>query len=319
MQVDDAMVGAYLLTLSLRPLDEIGALLAEHAAAPERRLAQRALADELTELVHGAEAADAAARGRRGALRRRPDAAPASGLEAVAAEVPNVGSRATSTASGARAARRRRLGQVEQRGPTRCSPRAASGATERCSTRTAGCAESDLLSGGFVLLRKGKQTTTLVGKVLHDSRLTPPGRSDSVAPRLRTGSARRRHGTTRSGLPCARACPSFGSLKTEEKTERQCGQRRVDLRVTAELSVNSMSHTCRSQPVGSQSDLDSAVGQLSRSIVHIEFVPARTMHRDSRPSRSDVLVGEFDPGSGRTLAACLTHASRTRSILLGKI
>src|SRR5271166_5125765 len=26
------------------------------------------------------------------------------------------------------------------------------------------------------------------------------------------------------------------------------------------------------------------------------------------------LNGEFDPGSGRTLAACLTHASRTRSI-----
>ena len=24
-----------------------------------------------------------------------------------------------------------------------------------------------------------------------------------------------------------------------------------------------------------------------------------------------VLLGEFDPGSGRTLAACLTHASRT--------
>ena len=23
------------------------------------------------------------------------------------------------------------------------------------------------------------------------------------------------------------------------------------------------------------------------------------------------IVGEFDPGSGRTLAACLTHASRT--------
>src|SRR5690606_25506227 len=26
-----------------------------------------------------------------------------------------------------------------------------------------------------------------------------------------------------------------------------------------------------------------------------------------------VFDGEFDPGSGRTLAACLTHASRTRS------
>ena len=29
-----------------------------------------------------------------------------------------------------------------------------------------------------------------------------------------------------------------------------------------------------------------------------------------------VLFGEFDPGSGRTLAACLTHASRTVKRLL---
>lgn len=31
-----------------------------------------------------------------------------------------------------------------------------------------------------------------------------------------------------------------------------------------------------------------------------------------------IFYGEFDPGSGRTLAACLTHASRTmiRSLLL---
>ena len=27
-------------------------------------------------------------------------------------------------------------------------------------------------------------------------------------------------------------------------------------------------------------------------------------------------VGEFDPGSGRTLAACLTHASRTDCLVL---
>ena len=30
-----------------------------------------------------------------------------------------------------------------------------------------------------------------------------------------------------------------------------------------------------------------------------------------------VLVGEFDPGSGRTLAACLTHASRAERPLRG--
>src|ERR671915_1541598 len=29
------------------------------------------------------------------------------------------------------------------------------------------------------------------------------------------------------------------------------------------------------------------------------------------------LVGEFDPGSGRTLAACLTHASRAERPFLG--
>ena len=30
-----------------------------------------------------------------------------------------------------------------------------------------------------------------------------------------------------------------------------------------------------------------------------------------------VFVGEFDPGSGRTLAACLTHASRAERPLRG--
>ena len=60
VQAGDEEVEGYLLRLSLRPLDEIGALLAEHRAAPERRVAQRALARELTELVHGTEAAQAA-------------------------------------------------------------------------------------------------------------------------------------------------------------------------------------------------------------------------------------------------------------------
>ena len=33
----------------------------------------------------------------------------------------------------------------------------------------------------------------------------------------------------------------------------------------------------------------------------------------SEPIKSSFYYGEFDPGSGRTLAAGLTHASRTRS------
>ena len=36
----------------------------------------------------------------------------------------------------------------------------------------------------------------------------------------------------------------------------------------------------------------------------------------SRFGLSAFVCGEFDPGSGRTLAACLTHASRTGSVSL---
>ena len=61
VQATDDEVAGYLRRLSLRPLDEVEDLVAEHEEAPERRLAQRALADELTALVHGREAAAAAA------------------------------------------------------------------------------------------------------------------------------------------------------------------------------------------------------------------------------------------------------------------
>ncbi len=61
VQATDDEVAGYLRRLSLRPLDEVEDLVAEHEKAPERRLAQRALADELTALVHGREAAAAAA------------------------------------------------------------------------------------------------------------------------------------------------------------------------------------------------------------------------------------------------------------------
>src|SRR5829696_8775776 len=36
-------------------------------------------------------------------------------------------------------------------------------------------------------------------------------------------------------------------------------------------------------------------------------------------SRDQIIYGELDPGSGRTLAACLTHASRARPALRGGV
>jgi tyrosyl-tRNA synthetase len=87
VQVEDEMVGTYLRMLSMRPLDEIEALLAEQAAAPERRSAQRALADELTALVHGAAAARDAAEAAAVLFGGDPTQASAAALATVAREV----------------------------------------------------------------------------------------------------------------------------------------------------------------------------------------------------------------------------------------
>jgi tyrosyl-tRNA synthetase len=60
MQTDDEAIGSLLRRFSLAPLAELEAVLATHAEAPHLRAAQRFLADEMTELVHGPEAARSA-------------------------------------------------------------------------------------------------------------------------------------------------------------------------------------------------------------------------------------------------------------------
>ena len=53
---DDRDVEKFLLQLTLVPVDEITTLMGEHNEAPHARLAQSRLADEVTELIHGADA-----------------------------------------------------------------------------------------------------------------------------------------------------------------------------------------------------------------------------------------------------------------------
>lgn len=60
VQIADADIERYLPQFSLKSLDEINSLLDEQHANPAARPAQRALAHELTVLVHGADAAQAA-------------------------------------------------------------------------------------------------------------------------------------------------------------------------------------------------------------------------------------------------------------------
>jgi tyrosyl-tRNA synthetase len=60
LQVEDIEIERLLLQLTLLPVEQIRELVADHEEAPHRREAQRTLAGELTALVHGPEALDAA-------------------------------------------------------------------------------------------------------------------------------------------------------------------------------------------------------------------------------------------------------------------
>lgn len=53
LRTDDRDVERFLLQLTLMPVDQVAEVMAKHAQAPEQRAAQRVLADEVTELVHG--------------------------------------------------------------------------------------------------------------------------------------------------------------------------------------------------------------------------------------------------------------------------
>lgn len=55
LRTEDADVGRYLRIFTSLPLNEIDALIAEHQQSPEKRVAQKKLAEEMTRMVHGAE------------------------------------------------------------------------------------------------------------------------------------------------------------------------------------------------------------------------------------------------------------------------
>jgi tyrosyl-tRNA synthetase len=164
VQTDDQMIANYLHLLSMRPLEEIAALLSDHAASPERRLAQRALADEMTELAHGAQAAATAKAAAEVLFGADPTAVSADVMAVVAAEAPSVrlppdldGVRVHELLVAAGVAKSNSdVNRLLQQGAVRAGSRvlAVDGLL----------LASDLLEGGFVLLRKGKRDF-VVGKV----------------------------------------------------------------------------------------------------------------------------------------------------------
>lgn len=53
MKTTDADVGRYLKMFTLLPLEEIQSIMQDHESYPERCVAQRILAEEVTLMVHG--------------------------------------------------------------------------------------------------------------------------------------------------------------------------------------------------------------------------------------------------------------------------
>jgi tyrosyl-tRNA synthetase len=165
VQCDDQMVGTYLKMLSMRPLVEIDDLIAQQVAAPEGRPAQRALAEEMTTLVHGHEAASAAREAADVLFGADPTGASQAALEAVAGEVPLV--ELPGELDGLRVHELLvRAGVAKSNSEvSRLLGQGAVRAGNRVLDADGLLSASDLLRGQFLLLRKGKRDYVL-GKSL---------------------------------------------------------------------------------------------------------------------------------------------------------
>ncbi len=161
MQVPDDDVERQLLTFSLRPVEEIAALAERHRSAPERRVAQRVLADDMVTLVHGVEAAAAAAEAADLLFGDDPTAASAEALTTLTDEIPS--SRVAAAELADPIAVFVATGLASSNGDARrtLAQRAfyANGAQLDADASLTG---RELLHGRYLLLRRGKKSHHLV-------------------------------------------------------------------------------------------------------------------------------------------------------------
>ena len=155
VQLPDEDVERFLLQLTLRSVDDIKALMDEHRATPEKRLAQRALATDVTALVHGSAAEQAAAEAAQVLFGGDPTAASAEALAVVAREVPS--SEMTREQLGDQIAVLVQTGLASSNGEARRTlTQKGFKANGKTLEETKSLLEVDLLHGRYMLLRKGK-------------------------------------------------------------------------------------------------------------------------------------------------------------------
>ena len=158
VDADDRDVGVYLRWFTLFDRSRIEELEAEHAAAPERRVAQRALAREITEITHGRGAAERVTRVSHVLFGGDPGAADEQTLADLAGEIPCAAWPESDTpldvvailvAAGSASSRSEGRRLVEQGGVH------VNGVLVR--DLAAAFSADDLLAGRYLLVRRGKR------------------------------------------------------------------------------------------------------------------------------------------------------------------
>ena len=162
MQLPDDDVERFLMQLTLRPVSEIIDVMDAHRADPGKRLAQRALAGDVTALVHGQDAADAAEQAAAVLFGGDPLEASADAFDVVRAEVPStiVDAGALDDLVGLLV----RTGLASSNGDARrgINQRGFRINGRQVSADQTSLADEKLLLSRYVLLRKGKSSYHVV-------------------------------------------------------------------------------------------------------------------------------------------------------------
>jgi tyrosyl-tRNA synthetase len=155
MSVPDADVERFLLQLTLLPVEECRDVAKEHAADPRQRAGQRRLASELTTLVHGPEATEAAQEASVILFGGSAAGASARALEFLSGEVPSSPFTAGMTLAAALAATPLCSSLSDARRTIDQGAASVNGEVVREDRPLTG---ADLLYDRWLLLRKGKRT-----------------------------------------------------------------------------------------------------------------------------------------------------------------
>ncbi len=163
VNVDDQDVERFLLQLTLVAVDDVAAVMAEHVSAPEQRLAQNRLADEVCNLVHGSDATERARLAATGLFGS--EAPTAAVLDALRGIVPE-----TSVGAGTLVGGESLVDALEATGL--CSSRGDARRTiagggvrvngQRVGTEVMALPDEAVVGGRFVLLQKGKRQRHLL-------------------------------------------------------------------------------------------------------------------------------------------------------------